>query len=57
VKIISVAYIYNLLVNCIEHLKPGKKAGRPVVLDLNPNFDILEQMRVLQIQFLDDNGQ
>ncbi|KAJ5811910.1 hypothetical protein N7474_008211 [Penicillium riverlandense] len=47
----------SIPLNCIEHVKPGKKAGRPVVLDLNPNFDILEQMRVLQIQFLDDNGQ
>lgn len=56
-KVVLVAYVYNLLVNCIEHVKPAKKAGRPVVVDLNPNFDILEQMRVLQIQFLDDKGQ
>ncbi|KAF9882795.1 hypothetical protein FE257_005143 [Aspergillus nanangensis] len=41
-------------VNCIESVNPGKKAGRPVVVQLLPNFDILAMMRTLQIQFLDD---
>ncbi|KAM0088482.1 hypothetical protein ACP6JD_008193 [Aspergillus fumigatus] len=41
-------------VNCIETVNPGKKAGRPVVLDLQPNFDLLSQMKTLHIQFLDD---
>ncbi|KAJ5721302.1 uncharacterized protein N7483_009236 [Penicillium malachiteum] len=35
--------------------KPPKKVGRPVVVDLNPNFEILAQMRNLTIHFLDDN--
>jgi hypothetical protein len=43
-------------VNCIETVNPGKKAGRPVVLDLQPNFDLLSQMKTLHIQFLDDQG-
>ncbi|KAB8239584.1 hypothetical protein ETB97_006297 [Aspergillus alliaceus] len=41
-------------VNCIESVKPPKKAGRPVVLHLLPNFDHLTQMKTLQIHFLDD---
>lgn len=45
------------LVNCIGSIKPPKKAGRPALLDLNPNFEILCQMRNLTIQFLDDDGQ
>jgi hypothetical protein len=43
-------------VNCIDSVNPGKKAGRPVVLELQPNFDILAQMKSLSIQFLDDQG-
>ncbi|RAK82536.1 uncharacterized protein BO72DRAFT_366819 [Aspergillus fijiensis CBS 313.89] len=41
-------------VNCIDSFNPGKKPGRPVVIQLQPNFDILTQMKTLQIQFLDD---
>lgn len=37
-------------------MNPGKKAGKPVVLHLQPNFDLLSQMKHLQIQFLDDEG-
>ena len=44
------------LVNCIESVQPPKKAGRPVVLQLLPNFDYLSQMRNLQIHFLDHGG-
>ncbi|PKX92868.1 uncharacterized protein P174DRAFT_432230 [Aspergillus novofumigatus IBT 16806] len=44
----------SIPVNCIETVNPGKKAGRPVVLELHPNFDILSQMKSLHIQFLDD---
>ncbi|OOO14183.1 hypothetical protein OAory_01027780 [Aspergillus oryzae] len=43
----------SLPVNCIESVQPPKKAGRPVVLQLLPNFDHLSQMRSLQIHFLD----
>jgi hypothetical protein len=50
--------IANLrLVNCIGSIKPPKKAGRPATLDLNPNFEILSQMRNFTVQFLDDDGQ
>jgi hypothetical protein len=44
----------SIPVNCVETVNPGKKAGRPVVLELQPNFDILSQMKSLHIQFLDD---
>lgn len=44
----------SIPINCIDKVNPGKKAGRPVVLDLLPNFDILSQMKWLQIRFLDD---
>ncbi|KAA8648922.1 uncharacterized protein ATNIH1004_004810 [Aspergillus tanneri] len=44
----------SIPINCIESVKPGKKAGKPVLLELLPNFDLLSQMRTLQIQFLDD---
>lgn len=43
-------------VHCIGQVDAGKKPGRPVTLQLHPNFDILSQMKVLYIQFLDDNG-
>jgi hypothetical protein len=45
------------LVNCVGGIKPPKKAGRPATLDLNPNFEILSQMRNFTVQFLDDDGQ
>ncbi|KAJ5225508.1 hypothetical protein N7468_006733 [Penicillium chermesinum] len=47
----------SIPLNCVAHVKPPKKSGRPVAVDLNPNFDYLAQMRNLHIQFLDDNGQ
>lgn len=43
-------------VNCVEHVDPGKKSGRPVSLQFLPNFDTITQMKVLQIRFLDENG-
>lgn len=46
----------SIPVSCIESVNPGKKAGKPVVLQLQPNFDLLSQMKVLQILFLDDSG-
>ena len=46
----------SIPINCIDSFNPGKKAGKPVVLQLQPNFDILSQMRTLSIQFLDDLG-
>jgi hypothetical protein len=54
---ITVTLLITRLVNCIGGIKPPKKAGRPVIIDLNPNFDILSQMRNFTIQFLDDDGQ
>ncbi|KAF7119026.1 hypothetical protein CNMCM5793_008666 [Aspergillus hiratsukae] len=44
----------SIPLTCIDTVNPGKKAGRPVVLELQPNFDILAQMKSLSIQFLDD---
>lgn len=46
-----------ITVNCVANIKQPKKAGRPVTVELNPNFEILSQMRNFQIQFLDDDGQ
>ncbi|CBF85223.1 predicted protein [Aspergillus nidulans FGSC A4] len=43
------------LVSCIESVMPGKNSRRPVVLQLQPNFDHLAQMRTLQISFLDSD--
>ncbi|KAJ5526173.1 hypothetical protein N7513_004819 [Penicillium frequentans] len=45
----------SIPLNCVAKVKPPKKAGRPVVLELDPNFDILMQMRNLTIHFLDDD--
>ncbi|KAJ6152880.1 hypothetical protein N7497_007199 [Penicillium chrysogenum] len=44
----------SIPLNCIASIKPPKKAGRPALLELNPNFEILSQMRNLTVQFLDD---
>ncbi|KKK24482.1 hypothetical protein AOCH_006269 [Aspergillus ochraceoroseus] len=40
-----------------QSITPGKNSRRPVVLQLQPNFDILSEMKTLQIQFLDDEDQ
>ncbi|KAJ6095540.1 hypothetical protein N7486_006286 [Penicillium sp. IBT 16267x] len=45
----------SIPLNCVANVKPPKKAGRPVVLELDPNFDLLMQMRNLTIHFLDDD--
>ncbi|KAL2012432.1 hypothetical protein VTN00DRAFT_5150 [Thermoascus crustaceus] len=45
----------SIPVNCIEHVDPGKKVGRPVSLQFLPNFDTITQMKMLQIRFLDEN--
>ncbi|KAJ5514395.1 hypothetical protein N7463_003947 [Penicillium fimorum] len=45
----------SIPLNCIAAIKPPKKAGRPAIIDLNPNFEILSQMRNFTIQFLDDD--
>ncbi|KAJ5389726.1 uncharacterized protein N7496_000794 [Penicillium cataractarum] len=47
----------SIPLNCVGSVKPPKKAGRPVLIELNPNFEILSQMRNLQITFLNDDGQ
>ncbi|KAB8078321.1 hypothetical protein BDV29DRAFT_9371 [Aspergillus leporis] len=44
----------SIPLNCIENVQPPKKAGKPVLLTLLPNFDHLAQMKTLQIYFLDD---
>lgn len=43
-------------VSCIDSVTPGKNSRRPVVLQLQPNFDHLAVMKTLQIQFLDSDG-
>jgi arginine utilization protein RocB len=43
-------------VNCIEQIDQSKKAGKPISLRLQPNFELLADLRVLQIQFLADEG-
>ena len=43
-------------VNCISSIDQTTKAGRPISLTLNPNFDLLSQLKALQVRFLDDNG-
>ncbi|KAJ5467511.1 hypothetical protein N7475_005263 [Penicillium sp. IBT 31633x] len=47
----------SIPLNCIAAIKPPKKVGRPATIELNPNFEILSQMRSFTIQFLDDDGQ
>ncbi|KAI9369645.1 hypothetical protein BJX61DRAFT_134434 [Aspergillus egyptiacus] len=47
----------SIPLSCIESVTPGKNARRPVVLQLQPNFDQLAQMKTLQIQFLEENDQ
>ncbi|KAJ5774142.1 hypothetical protein N7457_009038 [Penicillium paradoxum] len=45
----------SIPLNCINAIKPPKKAGRPATIELNPNFEILSQMRHITIRFLDDD--
>ncbi|KAL1962574.1 hypothetical protein VTN77DRAFT_9367 [Rasamsonia byssochlamydoides] len=45
----------SIPLNCIDHLDVPKKASRPVSLHLRPNFEILAEMKVLHIQFLEEN--
>ncbi|KAJ5579750.1 uncharacterized protein N7459_005735 [Penicillium hispanicum] len=46
----------SIPLNCIDKVKPPKKVGRPVLVELNPNFELLAQMRNLQITFLEDEA-
>lgn len=56
IPIQSLLLSLNPPVSCIESVTPGKNPRRPVVLQLQPNFDHLAQMKTLQIQFLDSDG-
>ncbi|RDW81567.1 uncharacterized protein DSM5745_05124 [Aspergillus mulundensis] len=47
----------SIPVNCIDSVTPGKNSRRPVVLQLQPNFDHLAQMKTLSILFLDADDQ
>ncbi|KAL3455027.1 hypothetical protein BJX64DRAFT_273098 [Aspergillus heterothallicus] len=47
----------SIPLSCIESITPGKNSRRPVVLQLQPNFDHLAQMKTLQLQFLDEQDQ
>ncbi|KZF20904.1 hypothetical protein L228DRAFT_249736 [Xylona heveae TC161] len=44
----------SIPLHCIDRVVNAKKAGHPVALHLCPNFDILSQMKVLRVSFLDD---
>ena len=44
------------IVDCIDRIEQSKKSGRPVSISLRTNFDLLAQLKSLQITFLDDNG-
>ena len=44
-------------VDCVGQLHQEKKAGRPVSLTLQPNSELLSQLKMLQIQFLHENGE
>lgn len=56
VRSILICLLISALVNCVASVKPPKKPGRPVVVEFDPNFDILSQMRNLTIQFLDNDS-
>ncbi|KAL4803065.1 hypothetical protein BDV18DRAFT_163590 [Aspergillus unguis] len=47
----------SIPLSCIESVTPGKNSRRPVVLQLQPNFEHLAQMKTLQIWFLDGDDQ
>lgn len=47
----------HYLVDCIERLEQSKKHGRPIGMQLRPNFDLLAQMKTLTILFLDGDGE
>ncbi|CEL08467.1 hypothetical protein ASPCAL11617 [Aspergillus calidoustus] len=47
----------SIPLSCIDSVNPGKNSRRPVVLQLQPNFDHLAQMKTLQLQFLDEQDQ
>ncbi|KAL1982262.1 hypothetical protein VTN96DRAFT_1571 [Rasamsonia emersonii] len=47
----------SIPLNCIDHLEVPKKPSRPVSLHLRPNFEILAEMKVLHIQFLEEDDQ
>jgi len=46
-----------LPVDCIDQISQGKKAGQPLSLRLRPNFELMAELKSLQIHFLDDNGE
>jgi hypothetical protein len=46
-----------LPVDCIDQISQGKKVGQPLSLRLRPNFDLMAELKSLQIYFLDDNGE
>ncbi|KAF7512105.1 hypothetical protein GJ744_002818 [Endocarpon pusillum] len=46
----------SIPVNCIDQIEQNKKPGRPISLRLQPNLKLLSELKVLHIQFLDDDG-
>ena len=41
--------------DAVDHVDPGKKSSKPVILKLSPDSDLLSSMKLLQLQFLSDN--
>jgi hypothetical protein len=41
----------------VDHIEQPKKASKPILLKLRANNELLTQLKNLQIQFLDENGE
>lgn len=44
-------------VSCIDRIDQSKKGGRQISLRLHPNSELLSELKVLQIKFLDNQGE
>ncbi|KAJ4547855.1 hypothetical protein HRR76_000478 [Exophiala dermatitidis] len=47
----------SIPLDCIDRVEQSKKHGKPISLSLRPNFELLAQMKALQIRFLDEHDQ
>jgi len=45
----------SIPLDCIDRIEQSKKSGRPITLRLRPNFELLTQLKALQIEFLEEN--
>lgn len=44
----------SIPMHCIDKLDIPKKSSKPITIILLPNFDLLEQMKTLSIQFIEE---